>query len=151
MEYTKLDLAAGVALYLAPVPCRGDRHAVAHRLCEDVSGGPLRFADSGRPYVPGGPAVSLSHSGGLAACAVGPVPLGADLERARTVSPRLLARARAAGYDGERGFLLWWTAREANCKRLGQGFTWSPLPQPQHRAQGALEHAGETYFYSVCW
>ena len=65
--------------------------------------------------------------------------------------PRLLTRAKEAGYGGKREFLLWWTAREANCKRLGRGFTWSPLPEPEHCVQGTLEHAGGTYYYSVCW
>ena len=95
--------------------------------------------------------MSISHSGALAVCAVGEANLGVDIERRRAVSPRLLARAKAVGYDEGTEFLLWWTAREANCKRLGRGFTWSPLPQPERCVQGALEHEGETYYYSVCW
>lgn len=150
MKYTKTELAQGVRLYLAAT-ARKDRHTVAHALCEAVTGGSLRFTQQGKPYVPGGPNVSLSHSGALAACAVGPCPIGLDLERARAVSPRLTARAGAAGYDGATDFLLWWTAREANCKRLGRGFTWSSLPAPEHCVQGTLEHGGETYYYSVCW
>lgn len=151
MEYFKLALPDGAAVYTAPVADRAARHDLAHRLCQEVAGGPLRFTEAGKPYVPGGPEVSISHSGTLAACAVGPRAIGVDLERARAVSPRLVARARAAGYDGETEFLLWWTAREANCKRLGRGFTWSPLPRPEHCVQGTLEHEGETYYYSVCW
>lgn len=151
MEFSRAELSEGVTLYWLAVAVRAERHAAVHQLCEAVTGGPLRFAKSGKPYVPGGPAVSLSHSGRLAACAVGPGPIGVDLERSRTVSPRLLARARAAGYGENTDFLLWWTAREANCKRLGRGFTWAPLPQPEHCVQGTLEHEGETYYYSVCW
>lgn len=151
MEAFRLELSQGLALYWTKVAARADRHAVAHRLCETVTGRPLRFAESGRPYVPGGPYVSLSHSGALAMCAVSEAAVGVDLERARPVSPRLLTRAKEAGYGGKREFLLWWTAREANCKRLGRGFTWSPLPEPEHCVQGTLEHAGGTYYYSVCW
>lgn len=150
MKYTKMELAQGVRLYLAAT-ARKDRHTVAHTLCEAVTGGSLRFTQPGKPYVPGGPNVSLSHSGALAACAVGPRPIGLDLERARAVSPRLVQRAKEAGYDEKTELLLWWTAREANCKRLGRGFTWSPLPAPEHCVQGTLEHGGETYYYSVCW
>lgn len=152
MELSRLELADGVTLHLAAVAARVDRHAVAHTLCQAVAGAPPCFTEHGRPYVPGGPAVSLSHSGALAACAAAPTPVGVDVERERTVSPRLLARARRAGFDGPPGeFLLWWTAREANCKRLGRGFTWSPLPAPAHCRQGTLDHGGERYFYTVCW
>lgn len=151
MECFKLTLPDGAAVYTAPVADRAARHNLAHRLCETVTGGSLRFTEAGRPYLPGGPQVSISHSGGLAACAVGPRPIGVDLERSRSVSPRLLARAKAAGYDSQTDFLVWWTGREANCKRLGRGFTWSPLPAPEHCVQGTLEHNGETYYYSVCW
>lgn len=146
-----MALSEDVTLYLTAVEHRADRHAAAHRLCEEVTGGPLRFEPSGRPWVPGGPAVSLSHSGSLAACAVGTEPIGADLERARSVSPRLLDRAKAAGWDRAGNFLLWWTAREANGKRLGRGFTWSPLPPSDRLVQGTLAHNGQTYYYSVCW
>lgn len=151
MEFFKLSLPDGAAVYTAPVADRAARHTVAHRLCETVTGGSLRFTETGRPYLPGGPQVSISHSGSLAACAVGPQPIGLDLERARAVSPQLTARARKAGYDDRTDFLAWWTAQEANCKRLGRGFTWSPLPAPECCVQGTLEHEGETYYYSVCW
>lgn len=151
MEFFRLPLPEGVAVYGTPVAQRAARHQAAHRLCEQVTGRPLRVAEGGKPYVPGGPAVSISHSGTLAVCAVGEANLGVDIERRRAVSPRLLARAKAAGYEEGTEFLLWWTAREANCKRLGRGFTWSPLTQPEHCVQGTLEHEGETYYYSVCW
>lgn len=151
MEFSRWELPGGVTLCVTAVGTRKERHAVAHRLCEAVTGGSLRFTEAGKPYLPGGPEVSLSHSGALAVCAVGPRPIGVDLERRRTVSPRLLARAKTAGYDEKTEFLHWWTAREANCKRLGRGFTWPPLPCPTHCVQGTLEHEGETYYYSVCW
>lgn len=151
MECSKLTLPGGAVVYTAPVADRADRHNLAHRLCEAVTGGSLRFTEAGKPYLPGGPAVSISHSGRLAVCAVSETAVGIDIERRRTASSRLLARAKTAGYDETTEFLHWWTAREANCKRLGRGFTWSPLPAPEHCVQGKLEHEGETYYYSVCW
>lgn len=150
MEAFRLDLPGDVAMCWSVIADRKERHAAGHALCERAAGAAPVPSPSGKPYVPGGPEVSLSHSGRLVVCAVGPAPLGVDVERARPVSPRLLARARRAGYEGGE-FLRWWTAREANCKRLGRGFTWSPLPAPAALEQGTLEHEGETYFYSVCW
>lgn len=149
MEVFRLELPGGVTVYGTAIDHRGERHAVGHALCEAVTGSPPVLSPSGKPYVPGGPEVSISHSGRLVVCAVGPTALGVDVERERAVSQRLLARARRAGYEGG-AFLPWWTAREANCKRLGRGFTWSPLPAPKNLYQGTLEHEGETYYYSVC-
>lgn len=151
MEFSRFELPAGIVVYTAGVPDRTARHEVGRRLCQAATGCFPLVAGSGRPYVPGGPEVSISHSGTLAACAVGKAPLGVDIERGRTPPPRLTAKAKTIGYDGKTDFLSWWTAREANCKRLGRGFTWSPLPPPEHCAQGTLEHNGETYYYSVCW
>lgn len=160
MEYSRFPLQVGVMVYTAALPEASARHTVGHALCRqavsDFSGVPpenvaFQKAPGGKPYAVGlETQFSLSHSGFLALCAVGTTPLGADLERRRAVSPRLAERARRAGYEGG-DFLLWWTAREANCKRLGRGFTWSPLPQPEHCVQGTLEHQGETYVYTVCW
>ncbi len=149
MEVFRLELPGDVAMYWSVIADRKERHTAGHALCERVAGSPPVLSPSGKPFVPGGPEVSISHSGKLVVCAVGPTPLGVDVERARSVSPRLLTRARRAGYAGGE-FLHWWTAREANCKRLGRGFTWSPLPAPAALYQGTLEHKGETYYYSVC-
>lgn len=149
MEVFRLELPGGVTMYWTAIDDRSERHAVGHALCEAVTGSPLVLSPVGKPCVPGGPDVSISHSGKLVVCAVGPTPLGVDVERARTVSPRLLTRAKRAGYVGG-PFLHWWTAREANCKRLGWGFTWAALPAPAELYQGTLEHEGETYYYSVC-
>lgn len=150
MEVFRLDLPGGVAVYGTAIDHRSERHTVGHALCEGVTGSAPVPSPVGKPCVPGGRAVSISHSGKLVVCAVGPTPLGVDVERERTVSQRLLARAKRAGYAGGE-FLHWWTAREANCKRLGRGFTWSSLPAPAALYQGTLEHEGETYYYSVCW
>lgn len=149
MEVFRLDLPGGVTVYGTAIDRREERHAVGHTLCETVTGSAPVLSSSGKPCVPVGQEVSISHSGKLVVCAVGPTPLGVDVERERAVSRRLLARAKRAGYEG-RAFLHWWTAREANCKRLGRGFTWSPLPAPKNLYQGTLEHEGETYYYSVC-
>ena len=149
MEFFPLELPGGMTLYWAAITDRRERHAAGHALCEAVTGSPPVLSPVGKPFVPDGPEVSISHSGKLVVCAVGQAALGVDVERERAVSPRLLARAAHAGYAGG-PFLYWWTAREANCKRLGRGFTWSPLPPPAKLYHGTLEHDGETYYYSVC-
>ena len=155
-----MDTGCGVTLYVAAVSERSRRHEIAHALCREAlaelcgvaaEGIVLAAEPSGKPYAPDLDAqFSLSHSGGLAMCAVGRTPVGVDIERAREVSPRLRLRAQRAGYDGAQEFLYWWTAREANGKRLGVGFTWSDLPAPNRCVQGTLEHEGERYYYSVC-
>lgn len=159
MEFQRFALPDGVTVYTARLTDPAARHVQGRALCRaavadfcglDGQEVTVATAPGGKPYAVGVDAqFSLSHSGGLLLCAVGKAPVGADVERERTVSPRLLARARRAGYDGKTEFLLWWTAREANCKRLGRGFTWSALPPPAQLYQGTLEQGGERYFYSV--
>lgn len=161
MKFVRFDLSGGVAAYVTVVADRTRRHEVGHALCRaaladytgvEGEGAVLAVTPGGKPYAVGlDTQFSLSHSGGLALCAVGDAPVGADIERARTVSSRLMGKAQTAGYDGKTDFLYWWTAREANCKRLGRGFTWASLPLPKRCAQGTLAHEGETYYYSVCW
>lgn len=98
----------------------------------------LENPDKGKPVAVhrdghAGPAFSLSHSGHWLGCAVGPEPMGLDLEqptRARDV----LALARLACSDAERAllealddaprtecFYRLWTLKEAWAKRDGRG------------------------------
>ncbi|WSQ63473.1 4'-phosphopantetheinyl transferase superfamily protein [Streptomyces sp. NBC_01216] len=79
----------------------------------------------GRPHVPGRPGwgVSLSHTDGLVAAAVGPGPVGVDVEPAarRPGPPRVLARllpetelrAAATADDPGPALLRLWVRREA--------------------------------------
>jgi 4'-phosphopantetheinyl transferase len=90
----------------------------------------------GRPRLAGGPPgveFSLSHSGRLAVVAVGPGPLGADVEdlARRPVAPGMVRRVTtgaersrlpATGSPGRhRAVLELWTAKEAVAKALGLG------------------------------
>ena len=67
---------------------------------------------------------SLTHSGDVAAVALGPVPLGLDVERVRAVSDALQLRLLAANErlpDAAHAVLCVWTAKEAVLKATGSG------------------------------
>lgn len=85
------------------------------------------IAPGGKPYCPGGPEFSLTHSGDLAAIALGDVPVGLDAERIAPASEALCRRVLGerelswlAG-QGEEGFAFLWTRKEAALKCLGTG------------------------------
>ena len=89
--------------------------------------GEIRIAPGGKPYTPAGPSFSLTHSGALAAIALGDEGVGLDCERVRPVSPALASRtmgeaerAWLAG-QGAEGFFTLWTRKEAALKYLGTG------------------------------
>ncbi|MFB6632886.1 4'-phosphopantetheinyl transferase family protein [Streptomyces sp. NPDC056362] len=99
--------------------------------------GPDQFCDTcrrhghGRPYLDGRPGtgVSLSHADGLAAAAVGPGPLGVDVEPAtrrpgplpvlRRLLPGAETVAAAAGPDRDGALLRLWVRGEARFKAGG--------------------------------
>lgn len=72
---------------------------------------------------------SISHSHGLAACAVSDKPVGIDIEKLRPVDLRAagrIAHTEDAAFlegaaDDEKKFFLFWTAKEAYGKRAGHG------------------------------
>ena len=86
--------------------------ALACRLLGAVSAGPvepsaLRFARSGKPYVPGSPDFSIAHAGDWVLCALAANGnVGVDVEECAA------ARSSAAP-------LAIWTAREATIKAAG--------------------------------
>lgn len=92
-----------------------------------LPGAEIRVSPRGKPYVPGGPEFSLSHSGELAALAVSDRPVGLDLERVVPVSDavkrRVLSQAELSWLEsaGEEGFSFLWTRKEAVLKCLGTG------------------------------
>ena len=81
------------------------------------------IAPGGKPYIPGGPEFSLSHSGALAVIALADVPVGTDAERDRPTGEALRLRVLTEGEraDGFRDPLFFWTRKEAALKCLGTG------------------------------
>lgn len=96
----------------------------------------------GKPSLPGsGVEFSISHSRGLAACAVEDVPVGVDVERVRAFNPTLIRRICAPGEEAltkEDDSLLTqlWTCKESHMKLTGQGFS-------QGVAETAFRELGE--------
>ena len=87
------------------------------------------YAPSGQPHMPGGPYISLSHSGQYALAAAAPCPIGADIEG--PVTARLSLAAQCLN-DRERSvfekspfpnetFRRFWVAKEAFVKLTGEG------------------------------
>lgn len=92
--------------------------------------------ERGKPCFPARPDVlfSISHTGGIALCALGATEVGADVERPRKLYPglekRILSPEEAAQFD----FFQVWTLRESYYKLSGQGGPRSP----RFRREGGL-------------
>ena len=85
------------------------------------------IAPGGKPYIPGGPEFSLSHSGTLAVIALADVPVGADAEKDRPVGEAVRLRALTGAERADsRDFLFFWTRKEAALKCLGTGVDRAP-------------------------
>ncbi len=69
---------------------------------------------------------SLSHGGGLAACAVADRPVGVDVEGPRSVSEALLRRYFTAEEREAAEPLRLWTLKESCCKMTGRGLAALP-------------------------
>lgn len=87
----------------------------------------------GKPFFPGlaDRWFSLSHSGGIALCALSERPVGVDVELVRPrrmeLPQRLLSQNELAQFDGSwADFCRFWTLKESWCKRED-----SPLYPPQ--------------------
>lgn len=109
----------------------------------------LMWAPGGRPHFREGPAFSLAHSRGFAACAVAPpgLEIGVDLEpadRARSEAVRLIAdeAERKALDSGSITPTEFWTAKEAVLKAAGAGL--ADISRVAVRGQGA-RFAGVDY------
>ena len=89
---------------------------------------PLEYArtDRGKPYDPlGRVRFSLTHSQGLAACAVSDGEVAIDLEAPSRDTARAEKRVRCPE-DDPMDFPLLWTAKECAMKYTGLGFALSP-------------------------
>lgn len=107
----------------------------------------------GKPFFPerGNLHFNLSHSGGLALCALDGAPVGADIQIVKEWRPalpgRVCSQAELAWLEEQPdlwpAFTRLWTLKEARAKESGQGLTSSirdirvPLP-----AEGAVQFEG---------
>ena len=76
----------------------------------------------GRPWVPDGPEISITHSWDFAIALASPRPIGVDIERMRPVAPTIEEFAIAEGEDiTSVPLLVRWAAKEALLKLVGTG------------------------------
>ncbi len=136
---------------------QGDAYALLSWAARQVWGWerlpPIRRLSGGKPVFADLPErqFSLSHSGGLALCALSDRPVGADLELVRPRSPRLPAwvfrdgdweRYRSLGGDWPAFYTLW-TEVESVVKYTGQGLrSWRQAAVPEGCAVTNLSGPG---------
>ncbi|MBQ9269746.1 MAG: 4'-phosphopantetheinyl transferase superfamily protein [Oscillospiraceae bacterium] len=125
-----------VSLYIGSFPSgkAGSRVLLDHA-CRDHNIGNMLTHDSlGKPILPDGPEVSISHTAGAAAVAVSARPVGVDIEQIRPVRKNLPVRVlspeeyrfyQEAGEPPEL-FFTFWTLKEAYYKYLGTGLPGFP-------------------------
>lgn len=131
--------------------------AAAVRLCwgwEELP--PVERSPRGKPLFAGdaGRWFSLSHSGGLALCALSDAPVGVDVEVVRPRRPGLpayvLSEVEREEFDGSwEDFYRLWTRKESWCKREDAPLfppREVPVPPPcPHKS-----YAGEGWRAAVC-
>lgn len=95
-----------------------------------VCDGVIERTDDGKPYVSNHQDlyISVSHSGGVLACLVGDAPLGVDIQETRKVRAGSIAKRYFTQEErvymednGESGFFMLWTRKEAYAKYIGTG------------------------------
>ncbi len=129
------------------------RHALAQAAGTRAEALTFARTETGKPYAVGlDRHFSLSHSGCLVLCAVADHPVGADIQRHRSVSPSMTRRLARAGYAGasEEDFFEWWTRQEAAGKLAGTGLKLAPLPEGLVFWNGRLTGPDGLYSYCVC-
>ncbi len=141
----------------------GDRRrSLGAELLLRKAAGSCRYSltENGKPYFPNGVCFSLAHCGDYALCAVSEHPVGADIELARTGSPRLAERfflpdeaalVRSA-QSPEEEFCRLWTLKESYIKaadlRLGDVRSFSVVQGVEGYVFHSLKH-GE-YHIGCC-
>lgn len=129
-----------------------------------------RKCGRGKPYLPGGPEFSISHSRGVIGCAVGGGPVGLDIERVRAFTPGMIKKICTPGellLTGEDDSLLTqlWTCKESYMKLTGLGFA-QGLHETEFCALGdrprlsgrevvrffstLLERSGDAFWLTLC-
>ena len=90
----------------------------------------------GKPYVPGGPEFSVSHSGSCWAVLFADAPCGLDIQLPRRADHEAIARrlfspreADLVRVQGEDAFFRLWTRREALVKCAGQSVFSEDVPE----------------------
>jgi 4'-phosphopantetheinyl transferase len=99
-----------------------------------VGASEILYEERGKPYIPGGPHFSLSHSGDYAVLAVDWEPVGVDLEKWVEEDYHALSWVSFHGEEriafehnpGARTFFDTWTLKESYVKMRGTGFSTDP-------------------------
>ena len=122
-----------VTIYYAPLPeGAGGSHRLLRRAAPQLTDGTLARQANGKPYFSAAPELqfSISHSGGLWACAFADAPVGLDLQlhrpcRALALARRFFAPEEAAWLQvhGEAAFFDLWSAKESWLKYTGRGLS----------------------------
>ena len=151
-----------IELWIAPIPeaesltggarTRGGRAAGEGLLrAAGISPEKLIRNAHGKPEIPGGPCVSLSHhSGRFAALAVADLPVGVDMEPVtdrKPIIPRRFLLSNELEWLGEHPsperFARLWTRLEAALKADGRGF------DLEHREFSVLNEGNPWYFRTL--
>ena len=102
---------------------------------EAAEGREIHFTENGKPFLPGGPHISLSHSGNFACIAVSSSsPVGIDIEQQRDEDFTGVGKTafHPLEYDfflqnpGAVRFYNLWTLKESYVKMIGAGFSTEP-------------------------
>ncbi|MEU8971069.1 4'-phosphopantetheinyl transferase superfamily protein [Streptomyces monashensis] len=122
---------------------RGLLRALLAALAPALTGSVIAAHATGQPHLPRHPGtgISLSHSGGWAAAAVGfGRRVGIDIEVPTPMSPHLVRRCCSSAdaarlsalpsQDRQTAFAWLWTAQEACVKALGTGLAGAPWSVP---------------------
>lgn len=125
---------------------------------------PVAVGDHGRPFLQGCPEIcfSISHTRGLAACAIHTCLVGLDVQEIVKPSPALVRRVLSlqeqelmeqAALEGEKQaaelFTRLWTLKESYVKAIGVGLGF-PVETLSFRPVGPGEFQGNTPGFQYC-
>lgn len=103
------------------------------RILGDQQVGCIQTGKFGKPFLPGGPCFSISHSGDHVLVALDDREIGVDIEQILPWQPEMAQmvftaaeRAWLARQPGNAAFYRLWTGKEAIMKVLGLGFQLPP-------------------------
>ena len=148
-----------VTLYYGwfPEGTSGSRHLLEYAQEEWGEAWDLTHDNSGKPVIPDGPEISISHTKGAAAVAVSDRPLGVDIEQIHTVRPNLPKRVMStqeylwyqAEMESAEAFFTLWTLKESYYKYLGTGLAGFPNETLFYPENGAWHLFGSSLSFSV--